>query len=188
MVRDRRPQARSAAARSRAQDYPLDYSFLSRYAASNWAAHATKADLRSRTMEDQHPQLAPGEQLLAGPVAARFTRVDGRGRTTPRQQGSLYVTSQRLIQVAPEARSIDLRRVSELGLVAGHILVTVARSRGLIIELEGAQELRATIAAAVSARRKRRSKLVPVMARGLRSVADVELVEDAADMPANSPR
>jgi hypothetical protein len=126
--------------------------------------------------------------MLAGPVAATFTRVDSKGRATPRQPGSLYVTSSRLIEVSPQARSIDLRRVTELGLVAGHILVTISRSRGLIIELEGAQELRATIAAAVSARRKRSSKLVPVMARSLRSVADTKLVEDAADVPADRSR
>lgn len=139
-------------------------------------------------MEDAPPRLAEGERLLAGPVPARFTRVDSKGRTAPRQQGSLYLTDRRLIQVSPDARSIDLRRVTELGLVAGHILVTIARSRGLNIELEGAQELRATIAAAVSARRGRRSKLVPVMARGLGPVADPELVEDVADVTADSSR
>jgi hypothetical protein len=145
-------------------------------------------------MEDQraqpagHPRLAEGEHLLAGPVEARFTRVAGDGTTSKPHPGALYVTDRRVIQVSPAPRSIDLRRITELGLMANHILVTISRSRGLIIELDGARQLRAVIAGAVSERRKRRSKLVPVMARGLGSVADAELVEDVADVPANSPR
>jgi hypothetical protein len=133
-------------------------------------------------------ELAPGEQLLRGPIAASFTRVAGDGTTSTPRAGSLYVTSQRLIQVAPDPRSIDLRRITELGLMANHILVTIARSRGLMIEVADAQELRGVVAGAVSARRKGRSKLVPVMASGLGPVADAELGEDVAHVPADRSR
>ena len=152
------------------------------------AAGARSAEAETAGEPQQGPRLAPGEQLLAGPVAASFTRVAIDGSTSTPATGSLYVTSRRLIPVAPSVRSVDLRRVTELGLMANHILVTIARSRGLIVEVANPQELRGVIARAVSARRKRRSKLVPVMAAGLGTVADAELVEDVADVPANRPR
>jgi hypothetical protein len=146
----------------------------------------THASAVSEAYADEPLRLAENEQLLAGPVPATFTRVAGDGRTTAPQHGTLYVTDRRLIQLAPQVRSIDLRRITELGLMANHILVTITRSRGLMVEVANAHELRGVIATAVSARRKRPSRLVPVMASGLGTVADAELVEDVAYMPANS--
>ncbi len=72
--------------------------------------------------------------------------------------------------------------------MANHILLTIVRSQGLMIEVEGAQALRGVIASAVSARRKPRSRLVPVMASGLGPVADAELGEDVAHVPADGSR
>jgi hypothetical protein len=131
-------------------------------------------------------RLVAGELLLAGPVAAVFTRVAGDGSAAPPIAGLLYVTNRSLVQAGRVERTIDLRRITELGLAAGKVLVTIARSRGLMVEVENAQALRSVIADAVSARRAgRRSELVPVMARGLGAVADAELVEDAADVTAD---
>jgi hypothetical protein len=134
------------------------------------------------------PVFEEAENVLAGPIAVTFTRVSGDGSTTAPRPGTLIVTDRRLIEVAPGVRSIDLRRITELGLMASHILITIARSRGLMVEAPDAGELRGIIAGAVSARRKGPSVLVPVMASGLGTVADTQLVEDAAHVPANRPR
>ena len=135
------------------------------------------------------PQLSAGEEFLAGPVSAVFTRVSDDGRTSSAVAGLLYVTNHRLIEAGDVERRIDLRRITELGLTAGRILVTIARSRGLVVEVEDAHDLRALIAEAVSNRRRPRpSALVPVMARRFGTVADAELVEDVADVAAHGTR
>ena len=84
-------------------------------------------------------------------------------------------------------------RRGTVGAAWGAVEARLRPRRGLtrlreMIEVEGAQALRGVIAGAVSARRKRKSGLVPVMASGLGPVADVGLVEDVADVPADSPR
>jgi len=131
-------------------------------------------------------ELLDDEVVLAGPVAATFTPVAGDGTTASPKVGQMYLTDRRLLVTGQLERAIDLRRITELGLTLGRLLVTITRSRGLMIDVEGAEALRTRIAHAVSARRSGGdSELVPVMASGLGAVADAELVEDVADVPAH---
>ena len=131
-------------------------------------------------------ELLDDEVVLAGPVAATFTPVAGDGTTASPKVGQMYLTDRRLLVTGQLERAIDLRRITELGLTLGRLLVTITRSRGLMIDVEGAEALRTRIAHAVSARRSGGdSELVPVMASGLGAVSHAELVEDVADVPAH---
>jgi hypothetical protein len=131
-------------------------------------------------------ELAAGERIIAGPISAVFTRVAPDGAASEPTAGQLYVTNVNLINAGEVERRIKLSRITELGLAIGRILMTVSRSQGLVVEVENPSEVRAVIADAVAGSRPRRgSELVPVMASGLGAVADPELVEDVADVPAH---
>ncbi len=102
---------------------------------------------------DVEPYLADGEVLLGVRPEAVLGRLGEAGQGVVRAEGRLFVTDRRLLHLGAEAVSILLADVRELAISEDRILVTLAGSRGMTIDVPDPRHLRVLIAAARSAAR-----------------------------------
>jgi hypothetical protein len=101
------------------------------------------------------PLLDHEERLLGSrdPATVRMVDIDDGGRAIRLEEGRLYVTDRRLLHVGSRTESVELLNIDELAMADDRILVTLAGSRGLTLDVENPHQLRVLIAAAKAARR-----------------------------------
>jgi hypothetical protein len=103
--------------------------------------------------EDLAAHLVEGEQLLGIRERASLGRIDEALQAAVRDEGSLYVTNQRLLHIGSEVTSVPLSEIDELAMADDRILVTLAGATGVTLDVPYPRHLRVLIAAAKSAAR-----------------------------------
>jgi hypothetical protein len=101
--------------------------------------------------------LGRDERLLGVREAAVLRRIDveDEARTVLQEEGPLFVTDQRLLQLGDDVESIKLLDIDELTMADDRILVTLTGSRGVTLDVAEPQQFRVLIAAAKAALRAR---------------------------------
>lgn len=97
------------------------------------------------------PLLVNGEQVLGWRQEAGLSRVDETTHAVVRDEGPIYVTSNRLLHLGRETTSLPLPEIAELAMADDRILVTISGSRGLMLDVAGPRQFRVLLAAARSA-------------------------------------
>jgi hypothetical protein len=97
------------------------------------------------------PHLADDERVLGMRAQADLGRLDEATRATVRHSGRLYVTDRRLLHLGEEVVSVSLADIVELAMSDERILVTLAESRGVTLDISDPRRFRVLVAAAKSA-------------------------------------
>ena len=97
------------------------------------------------------PLLVDGEQVVGWRPEAGLSRVDETTHAVVRDEGPLYVTSDRLLHLGRETTSLPLAEIAELAMADDRILVTMSGSRGLMLDVAAPRQFRVLLAAARTA-------------------------------------
>src|SRR5687768_3552639 len=97
------------------------------------------------------PLLVDGETVVGWRQAASLSRVDEITHAVVRDDGPLYVTSERLLHLGGQTTAFDLSDIAELAMADDRLLVTISGSRGLMLDVAGPRQFRVLLAAARSA-------------------------------------
>jgi 6-phosphofructokinase len=137
------------------------------------AADETSADEARRRLHEQGivaiepddrigPLLEPDELVLAVRRSASLERRQRCRDDAPGLSGDLYVTTRRLVHIGRASVAYRLDEILEADVGASHLLLVVAESRGVTIQVADPRLLRVEIAAARSAARgEGRHELAP---------------------------
>jgi hypothetical protein len=101
------------------------------------------------------PLLHPDERVfgLRDRAVVRRIEIEQDLRSVVSEEGPLYVTDRRLLQLGERGMSIDLLEIDELTMSDDRILVTLGGSRGVTLDVDSPHQLRVLIAAAKAALR-----------------------------------
>ncbi len=120
---------------------------------------------REQYRESGIPAIAPdpfiarhlrrGEQVFGMREGAVIGRIDVEddARAVVRETGPLYVTDRRLLHFGSRTQAIRLEDIGELSMADDRILVTLAGSRGVTLDVEDPHQFRVLLAAARTALR-----------------------------------
>ena len=97
------------------------------------------------------PHLMSGEQVLGWRPEASLGRVDEATHVLAHDGGPAYVTSHRLLHLGHAITAVPLGDIAEVAMAGDRILVTIAGSRGLMLDLAGPRQFRVLLAAARAA-------------------------------------
>ena len=99
------------------------------------------------------PHLSHDETVFDYRALATVSAIDGATSSAPKAGGVLFVTDQRLIHVGEQTTSVHLSDVIELTVTDSTLLINLANSSGLVVELRQPRRLRVLLLAAKAAGR-----------------------------------
>ena len=97
------------------------------------------------------PLLIGGEQVIGWRPQAGLSSIQENTHTVIRDDGRLYVTSTRLLHLGRQTTAVPLAEIDELAMADDRILITLAGSRGLMLDVDLPRQFRVLLAAARSA-------------------------------------